>query len=151
MIADVLDNRHLYGKISPRIKEGLDYIARTDFSVIEPGRIELDGANLFVIVQKYDTLPKDQVKWEYHRNYIDIQYIAEGQEQIGFNNIGNMKVSVEYNPEKDVAFLTGEGDYVTLNKGTFGIFFPQDAHQPKVAPQNNPGKVLKVVIKVKVG
>ncbi len=56
----------------------------------------------------------------------------------------------EYNPEKDIEFLTGEGDYVTLNKGSYAIFFPQDAHMPKIAPEDVPGKVIKVVVKVKV-
>jgi YhcH/YjgK/YiaL family protein len=150
MISDTIKNRHLYAAISPRIKTALDYLAKTDFSAMEPGRIELDGTNLFVLVQKYDSLPKEQGKWECHRKYIDIQYIAEGIEQIGFTNVDNMKVSTEYNPEKDVAFLSGTGDYVTLDKGSYGIFFPQDAHQPKIAPENRPGKVTKVVIKIKV-
>jgi biofilm protein TabA len=151
MIADVLKNIQLYSTISPGIKTALEYISRTDFSVMEPERFELDEGNLFVIIQKYDTQPKDQVKWECHRNYIDVQYIAEGKELIGFANIDKMKVSVPYNPEKDVEFLSGEGDYVTLSKGSYGIFFPQDAHMPKVAPKDIPGKVVKVVIKIKVG
>jgi len=150
MISDVINNRHLYAAISPRIKAALDFLAKTDFSAMEPGRIEIDGDNLFVLVQKYDSLPKEQGKWECHRKYIDIQFIAEGIEQIGFTNIDNMKVTTEYNAEKDVAFLSGKGDYVTLVKGSYGIFFPQDAHQPKVAPDNTPGKVKKVVIKIKV-
>jgi YhcH/YjgK/YiaL family protein len=150
MISDTLKNRHLYAAISPRIKAALDYLAKTDFSAIEPGRIEIDGTNLYILVQNYDSLPKEQGKWECHRKYIDIQYIAEGIEQIGFTNIDNMNVTTEYNPEKDVAFLSGKGDYVTLVKGSYGIFFPQDAHQPKIAPNNIPGKVKKVVIKIKV-
>jgi len=150
MIADVLNKRQLYGTISPRIKTALEYIARTDFSEMEPGKIELDGTNLYVLVQKYDTLPKEQGKWECHRQYIDIQYIAEGIELIGFSHIDNMKVSVEYNPEKDIEFLTGKGDYVTLNKGSYAIFFPHDAHMPKIAPEDVPGKVIKLVVKVKV-
>jgi len=150
MIADVLKNRQLYGTISPRIKTALEYLAKTDFSVIEQGNIELDGSNLFVLVRRYNSIPKAESKWECHRNYIDIQYIAEGQEQIGFNHIDKMNVSVAYNPEKDVEFLSGEGDYVTLSKGSYGIFFPQDAHQPNVAPKDIPGKVVKVVIKIRI-
>jgi len=150
MIADILKNSHLYFCISPRIKTALEYIARTDFSTMEPGRYELDGSNLFVLVQAYDSIPRSQGKWECHQNYIDIQYIAEGVEQIGVNNIGKMKVTTEYNPEKDIAFLGGDGDYVTLSKGAYGIFFPEDAHQPKIAPGNIPGKVKKVVIKIKI-
>ncbi len=150
MIFDTIKNRHLYVAISPRIKAALDYLATTDFSTIEVGRYEIDADNLFALVQKYNSIPKEQGKWECHRKYIDIQFIAEGIEQIGFRNINKMKVITEYNPEKDVAFLSGEGDYVTVEKGFYGIFFPQDAHQPKVAPGNAPGQVKKVVIKIKV-
>ena len=150
MIADVLKNRQIYSAISPRIKSALEYIATTDFSVMEPGKYELDGSNLFVLVQAYNSLPKEQGKWECHRNYIDIQYIAEGIEQIGCNNINKMMVTTEYNPEKDIAFLSGEGDYVTFSKGSYGIFFPEDAHMPKVAPNDSPLPVKKVFVKIKV-
>ena len=151
MIADILKNRHLYECISPRIKTSLEYIAKTDFSKMEPGKYELDGTNIYVLVQAYDSIPREQGKWECHQKYIHIQYIAEGVEQSGVNTIGNMKVTTEYNPEKDIAFLGGDGDYVTFSKGSYGIFFPEDAHQPKIAPGNVSGKVKKVVVKIKVG
>jgi YhcH/YjgK/YiaL family protein len=150
MIADVLKNRQIYAAISPRIKTSLEYIAKTDFSAMEPGRYELDGSNIFALVQAYDSIPKEQGKWECHKKYIDIQYIAEGAEQIGCNNIGQMKITTEYNPEKDIAFLSGDGDFITFSKGSYGIFFPEDAHMPKIALNNVPGKVKKVVIKIKV-
>ena len=150
MIADILKNRHLYESISTRIKTSLEYIATTDFLKMDAGKYELDGANLFVLIQEYDTIPREQGKWECHQKYIDIQYIAEGIEQIGVNNIGKMQVTVEYNPEKDIAFLSGDGDYVTFSKGSYGIFFPEDAHQPRIAPGDVPEKVKKVVVKIKI-
>jgi YhcH/YjgK/YiaL family protein len=150
MISDTIKNRNLYEAISPRIKTALEYISKTDFSKLEPQRIELDGTNLYVLVQEYDSLPKEQGKWECHRKYIDIQYIADGIEQIGFTNIANMKPITEYNPDKDVSFLSGTGDYITLTKGSYGIFFPDDAHQPKIAPENKSGKIKKIVVKVKI-
>lgn len=149
MISDTITNRHLYSAISPRIKRALDYIAATDFSAMEPGRYEIDGDNLFALVQTYQSIPREQGKWECHRIYTDVQYIAEGIEQIGFGNVVSMNVITEYNPGKDIEILTGEGDYVTLRQGCYGIFFPQDAHQPKIAPGDKPGEVKKVVVKVK--
>jgi len=150
MIADILKNRQIYAAISPRIKTALEYIAKTNFTAMEPGRYELDGSNLFVLVQAYDSIPKGQGKWECHKKYIDIQYIAEGIEQIGCNNTGQMKITTEYNPEKDIAFLSGEGDFITFSKGSYGIFFPEDAHMPKIAVNNVISTVKKVVIKIKV-
>ena len=150
MISDTLKNKDLYGAISPRIKTALSYLAKTDFSGMDAGRYELDGNNIFALVQIYESIPKEQGKWEAHQKYIDVQYIADGIEQIGFANIDKMKITVEYNPDKDVAFLSGDGDFVTLEKGSYGIFFPQDVHQPKVAPGNKSGEVKKVVIKIRV-
>ena len=150
MIADILKNRHLYESISPRIKTSLEYIAATDFSKLEPGKYDLDGENIFVLIQEYDSIPCEQGKWECHKKYIDIQYIAEGIEQMGVNNIEKMQVVVEYNSEKDIAFLNGDGDYITFSKGSYGIFFPEDAHKPKIAPGDVPGKVKKAVVKIKI-
>ena len=150
MIADVIKNRYLYSVISPRLKTALEYIAKTDFSILEPGRIELDGSDLYVLIQAYDSIPREQGKWECHRKYIDIQYIADGVEQIGVNNTAKMNVVIPYNPEKDIEILGGNGDYVTFSKGSYGIFFPEDAHQPKIAPDNKPGHVKKVVVKIKI-
>lgn len=150
MIADVLKNNYLYESISPRIEVALEYIATTDFSKIEPGRYELDGTNLFILVQEYDTVSHEESKWECHQKYIDIQYIVEGVEQMGVNNIGKMQVTEAYNPEKDIAFLSGNGDYVTFSQGSYGIFFPEDAHQPKIAPKGVPARVKKVVVKIKI-
>jgi len=150
MIADTIKNKNQYSGMSPRMKAAFDYLSGTDFSKIEVGKYEIDGANLFALVQAYDSIPKEQGKWECHKNYIDIQYIVEGVEQIGFQNVDVMKVTTEYNPEKDIAFLSGEGDFVNLPKDSYGVFFPQDAHMPKVAPGNKPGYVKKVVIKIKI-
>jgi YhcH/YjgK/YiaL family protein len=150
MIADILKNRQIYAAISSRMNAALEYIAKTDFSAVDPGKYELDGSNLYVLVQAYDTIPKEQGKWECHKKYIDIQYITDGVEQIGCNNIEKMKITTEYNPEKDIAFLSGDGDFITFSKGSYGIFFPEDAHQPKIAVNNIPGKVKKVVVKIKV-
>jgi len=150
MIFDTIENRNLYTALSPRISIALDYLSIMDISSMEPGRYEIDNDNLFALAQEYDSIPKEQGKWECHRKYIDIQYIVEGCERMGFRNIEGMEVITEYNTEKDIEFLAGEGDYVTVSKGFFCIFFPDDAHQPKLAPDDIPGEVKKVVIKIKV-
>ncbi|MRR19659.1 DUF386 domain-containing protein [bacterium] len=150
MVFDTISNRRLYAGLSSRIYEALAYLEITDFKTLSPGRYIIDSDNLFALVQEYESIPREQAKWEYHRKYIDIQYIDEGIEQIGFGKTGKMAVTVEYDPATDISFLKGDGDYVTLEKGSFGIFYPDDAHQPKVAPSGVSGKVRKVVVKVKV-
>ena len=148
MITDTLKNRDLYTELSPRIKSALDYLGTTDFSVLEPGRYDIDGDRIFALVQEYETIPREQGKWECHKHYIDIQYIVDGDEQIGFANRDEMQVETEYNAANDITFLKGEGDFASLTKGFFGLFFPHDAHQPRVATDNVPGQVKKVVVKI---
>lgn len=150
MITDTIKNRDIYTPLSPRMKTALDYLGTTDFSVKETGRYNIDGDNIFALVQEYQTIPREEAKWEYHKEYIDIQYIVEGAEQIGFGSTDKMEIMTEYDPVNDIAFLKGEGDYATLTEGCFGVFFPHDAHQPKVAPGKVPGEVKKVVVKIKV-
>ena len=150
MILDRIENRDIYSAISPLIKEGLDYIASTDFKNIVPGRYEMRGNDLYALVQHYETLPIDQIKWECHRKYIDIQYIVKGIERIGYANINRMSVKTGYDAIKDISILEGNGDYLNLTEGFYGIFFPADAHAPKLSPDDIPGKVIKVVVKVRV-
>ncbi len=150
MIFDSIENRSLYSSISPRIRKALDYLSETDFTVMEQGRYDIDNDNIFALVQKYSSIPGEDGKWECHRKYIDIQYIVEGIETMGFRNINGMENITEYDSEKDIQFLKGEGDYVTVVSGFFGIFFPDDAHMPKLAPHDISGDVKKVVIKIKI-
>lgn len=150
MVLDLIENRNLYAKLSPRIAIALEFLNASDLSSMEPGRYDIDRDNVFALVQEYQTIPRSEGKWECHREYIDIQYIAEGKEQIGFGVSDRMEALSKYNPEDDITFLKGQGDFASLSAGSFGIFYPGDAHQPKIAPGDEPGQVKKVVIKIKI-
>jgi YhcH/YjgK/YiaL family protein len=150
MILDTIKNKDLYAALSPRIKRAFQYLAETDLSLLAPGRYDIDGSNIYALIQEYKTILKQQGKWECHKNYIDIQYVLSGTEQIGYSNLEGMKIQTEYNTENDIAFLSGDGDYLTVKKDSYCIFFPDDAHQPKLAVDNIPEDVRKVVIKIKI-
>ena len=60
-----------------------------------------------------------------------------------------MKAKTEYNPEKDVQFFEGEGQWAKVEKNTFIILFPSDVHMPGIKV-NEPEDVIKVVVKVKI-
>ena len=48
-------------------------------------------------------------------------------------NIERMQVEQPYDADRDVAFFSGPGDFLTLDAGTFAIFAPHDVHMPCVA------------------
>lgn len=149
MIIDVLENAQLYAGLHSRIELGLSFLKSNNFSEMEPGKYEIDGKNVFALVQAYQTKPKDAGVWESHRRYIDIQYVAEGMERIGYANLKTLTPSQPYDKENDFELFKGHGDFLTVNAGTFAIFAPQDAHMPCIAIQE-PLQVKKVVIKVLV-
>lgn len=150
MKKDNLNNAKLYYNISKNIEIGLKYLENTDFSAIEDGKYEIDGNNVYALVQSYHSKPLEQGKFEAHRKYIDIQYIYSGQELMGFADLSEFDEATEYDEAKDIIFLSPKVDckqeFVTLNAGCFVIFEPQDAHMPSLAV-DCPNFVKKIVIK----
>lgn len=135
-------------KLAERLMLGLKFLKEGDVLSLLPSRIELDGNKVFAMIQHYDTKPKEQGVWEAHRKYIDIQYVAQGQELMGYANLEHLQAG-DYDAEKDFVLLKGEGSYVLMKPGTFVILGPQDAHIPQVAV-DVPQPVKKVVVKVAV-
>lgn len=151
MIADRLENAKLYKGVSPRLAKAFEHLARLAAAVPADGKMDLEGKDIHAIVQSYESKPAAEKKWEAHRNYIDIQYVAEGVEAMTWAPIQKLTPAAEYNPEKDVInFNAAPGSPVVVEKGSFAVFFPEDGHQPGVQSGTASVKVRKIVVKVKV-
>ena len=149
MIIDHIENAKLYFCISERIHKALAYITQTDFSKLEPGKHEIDGDNIFAFVNDYKTKDPSECNFETHKKYIDVQYVAEGVEFMGYAPLNDQEIITPYNEENDITFYKGEKSFTKVSKGMFAIFFPNDVHMPG-AKEDNPRSVRKVVVKVKV-
>jgi len=147
MIIDQIVHSEHYLKLSPRFAAGLEFLKNLDFDSLQTGRNELDGSALFVLKQEYTTRFRDAGKWESHRLYADIQFVVEGEELIGYAPLESMTVKTGYQAERDCAIYEGQGDFIRLRKGDFGIFLPQDVHMPSIAV-DQPAPVRKAVVKV---
>ena len=132
MIIDTLTNAALYAGLSPRIQQAFDYLQQTDLANAEPGKYEIDGANVFALVQEYESKPMAEGKWEAHRRYIDVQYIVSGTEFIGYSHIGRLTPG-DYDADRDFHLLSGKGIFLTLSAGDFMLLFPDDGHMPGLA------------------
>ncbi|MGE0755876.1 MAG: YhcH/YjgK/YiaL family protein [Pirellulaceae bacterium] len=146
MIVDRLANLELYRGLQPRWIKALEFLRDSDLATLPLGRHDLDGDQLFALVQEYTTRDESQCRWEAHERYCDVQYLVTGEERIGVANIDDLRVTEPYDAAKDVAFFEGDGDAITLRAGTFAIFAPQDVHKPCVH-RGSPAAVRKVVIK----
>lgn len=148
MIFDNIKNASLYFSLDEKIKKALEYLSTTNFENVEPGNYEIDGDNIFAIVQEYQNKPFSSGKWESHKKYIDIQFIVSGAEKIGFTESKKVITIQEYDSGKDVTIHKGEGQFINVEQNHFMILFPSDIHMPGIAI-NIPKPVKKVVVKVR--
>ncbi len=147
MIIDHLDNVKHYRSLSERLKKGLEFLEEIDFDTIEPGRYNIEGDEVYAMVQEYETKTPENAKIEAHERYIDIQYVVKGEETMGYALLEDQDIKTPYNAEKDVVFFNAEYSKILLKEGMFGIFFPTDIHAPGLMT-DAPKPVKKVVVKV---
>jgi biofilm protein TabA len=140
----------------PGLRRGLrlaaDFLAREDARFLADGRYELDGDRVFALVRRYETGIQPRPRFEAHRRYIDVQYMASGKEDIGWAPLGLMDITESYDPGTDACFgLVPEDKWspVTLCEGELAVIYPADAHAPGLAV-SGPARVTKIVVKVAV-
>jgi YhcH/YjgK/YiaL family protein len=136
--------------LPPIIQKALRFLLETDLDALAVGEIELEGRDLFVQVQKRDTILPSASLPEAHDRYLDIHHVISGKEALGYllrSTAGPMvKDLLE---EKDICFFapSPEMSLLSLEGSTFVIFYPEDAHQPCLA-DDIPKPIKKVVVKV---
>ncbi len=113
-------------------------------------KVALDNNN-FRLEQVYNSKNREDCFFESHRQYIDVQFILEGEEIIEVSNINNLEIDFKYNNGMDLLKYkpTLNPSIIKLKKGDVAIFFPQDAYMPCVK-LNKSQKVVKTVVKVAV-
>ena len=148
MVVDTLLNAARYKALGARIAAAYQYLEQADILHAEPGRHDLDGDRVFALIQDYTTKPVAEGRWERHHRYIDLQYVASGEELIGYAPVARLALA-PYDAERDIAFLEGDGSLVHMPAGHAMLLWPDDAHMPGIAC-GEPAAVRKVVIKIAV-
>lgn len=148
MIIDNLKNIEKYKEISPKVVDFLKTLSK-DTPV---GHYEIeDGA--FANVDVYTTKLHKACKLEAHKNYIDIQMLLDGVEELDYTAVEGLKVSEAYDENRDVTFFETPQkslDTVILQGDKFAFIYPHEAHQPQMAQNVKPSEVKKVVVKIRV-
>lgn len=158
MILDKIQNRALYEALHKNFGFAFDMIEGAVEDGLPVGKYEfkdmgkVSGKELWISVQEYETKPREEKKFEGHQNYIDIQYIISGHEEMEVCDLSRAEATTEYNGEKDVQFFVpkAETTKLTLQAGDYAIFFPDDIHMPGVSPKGGDVAVKKIVAKIKI-
>lgn len=150
MISDTLKNASLYYSLHKNFQKGFDFIIDCLNNPKPVGRYEIEGEDVFALVQEYQTVAETEKKWESHEQYIDIQYVADGVEAMGWGSKKDFEPCCEYSAEKDIVFYQNREDSrVKVSAESFAIFYPDDIHRPG-CNWNNAVQIKKILIKVKI-
>jgi YhcH/YjgK/YiaL family protein len=152
MIFDNIKNCKMYYGVNPKFEKAFEFIKKAMDEKIETGEYEIDGREIYAIVQTYDSKLKENSFFEGHQNYVDIQCVTEGCEMMGIMEISKCVIKDDYNAEKDVAFYqdSDNASYCIAGQGDFCVFYPNDIHRPGLAINNVPSCIKKIIVKVRV-
>jgi biofilm protein TabA len=139
--------------MTPALAKAIAFLRSPGLHALADGKAEIDGDRVFAIVQRYATMKSDTPKFEYHRTYIDVQFIVSGEEVIGWTPVERIAVTEPYAADKDICFGSVEkGNWtpVYLQAGQLAVLWPEDGHAPKLAA-GEPAAVMKIVVKIIAG
>lgn len=131
------------------VKECFEYAKEHDLKSFEKGCHKIDGDRFYVNIVEYETTSAENRFWEAHKDYLDIHFMLDGEEQIDLNFIKNMALK-EYVKKDD--FLPMDGDKnasVILRNGDFLVCYPNDAHRTAVAVSTSK-TIKKAIFKVQI-
>jgi len=149
MVHDRIENAGLYAGLGPRFRIALEWLAANGASCAaeEPVAVA-DG--VVARPARYVPHAPDPARFEFHRRFADVQFVAEGEERVLVAPLAETRAVAPFDEAADVGFGSAEGGAVRLRAGEFLVLFPHEAHQPGVAAETGAGKVRKIVVKVEV-
>ncbi len=136
----------------PRLEAILKFINEHDCAHLPDGETAIEGRELFVRVSSYLPKPALENRFETHRNYADVQYIAQGAELMQTAHPQDLSALTDYDSQGDCQFFKPQGlvrDLI-VRQGDFAVFFPNQAHRPACRCEGYDGPVKKLVFKVKI-
>lgn len=147
MILDSLKNKAQYAALHPRFQQVFDFIDNNDVASLPCGRHDIDGDNIYVVVQEWDLRELKEARLELHRKYIDIQVLLSGPNEVfGWSEKKDcLTPEADFDEAKDVQFFTDTPQcFYSVGEGQFTILFPEDGH----APMLGEGHVKKCIFKI---
>ena len=148
MIIDSLENCKTYAGVHPRFARAFDYLLSTDLASLPDGRNEIEGDEIFLMMNRRALKKPEDAATEVHDRYIDIQVVIRGEETFGWSDRAELVAPRgEMDAEKDILFFDdAPATHYTLHDGQMSIFFPADGHAPMIGE----GDIVKCIVKVLV-
>ena len=145
---------------SPNFKVGLpkviaevcDYLNTLDLNALENGRHDIND-QIYMNVMEPETAEPSSKKAELHHEYLDVQVLIRGTENIEVGaNYPDLSKYESYNKADDYQLCAGIDDkfIVTMKPKMFAVFYPYEPHKPCCVVNGKTKKIKKLVVKVPV-
>ncbi len=146
MIVCPFDSLRRYAAVIPGLEEAIKTIEGLENW--EPATYPLSCGK--VIVQAPGTTTAlAGAQLEAHRQYLDIQYILEGEEVMGWAPVDTLTPVGAFNNDNDYGMYEGDCTPVAVKAGYCYIVYPEDAHAPS-KHLDNATNYRKIVVKLAV-
>lgn len=149
MIFDKVENISLYKGMHRALDVAIEHVLCHDAKDYEADSpVYLGDSGVYFSTAHVALRGRDEVRWECHDEYIDLQYVIDGHtETIDYASRDSL-ARWEKKPDGDIYFSDDGscGLPLPVKPGFFAIFFPQDAHRPA---QGKAGEEsVKIVYKI---
>lgn len=149
MIYDMLKNICYYRGISVWLDKAIDFLEQTDLNALPLGRTEIFQDKVFANVMEAEAKNENEVEYEIHKKYMDIQIDLEGTEKILIGGIPTGQIRV-FEEEIDFGTVVCErAASLIMGPGRFVVCMGQEPHKPGIVVFEEK-KLKKCVIKVAV-
>lgn len=147
MIICKLSELEHYKKESANIKTAIDYVLSHDLKELPFGKTIIDGESVYINKSQIETKSENEIPYEVHEKYIDLQIDLEGDENIFLTNDTSCLIR-EYDEENDYALYSSPLNSTVLNldNSNCTFLFPGELHKPGV--KRNTEKTIKCVVKI---
>ena len=145
---------------SPNFKVGLpkviaevcDYLNTLDLNALKNGRHDIND-QIYMNVMEPETAEPSSKKAELHHEYLDVQVLIRGTENIEVGaNYPDLSKYESYNKADDYQLCEDIDDKftVTMKPKMFAVFYPYEPHKPCCVVNGKTEKIKKLVVKVPV-
>jgi len=148
MIIDKIENISIYKNIPEIARDFILSLKETP----SLGKHVL-SESIYANVETYETKLLENGKFEAHKDYIDVQILLKGHEQIFIAPQNSLTMSEPYDAKRDIEFYSDNicsFQSIKLDGTNFVMLFPHEAHAPQVSIDEKLENVLKVVVKIKI-
>ncbi len=132
------------------VERALEFLRSHDFMSFTGGRYPIEGDLMYANVDIVNTRVYEKTKIEGHKDYMDVQFLVSGEEQMEVLVRQTHPEMVEAYDDKDCYFYDptqGGTVKIDVRPGDYCIFYPGELHRTLIAPREVQ-QIRKVVVKI---